>query len=104
VTAVVASAAMLLAGCGGSGDDKAADNSKLTVWMMGEGSEAQTAFLDGVETEFKEKHPETDVVVQYIPWLEAPKSSRRAGWRGPDVTELGNTRPRVGRRRRRWPT
>ncbi len=42
-----------------SGDDEAADDSKLTVWMMGEGGEAQTSVLDGVETEFR-KHPDTD--------------------------------------------
>ena len=53
VTAVVASAAMVLAGCGGSGDDGAADDGKLTVWMMGAGGEAQTAFLDGVEKGLK---------------------------------------------------
>ncbi|BCL13384.1 sugar ABC transporter substrate-binding protein [Micromonospora sagamiensis] len=93
VTAVVASAAMLIAGCGGSDEGESADNSKLTVWMMGEGSEAQTAFLDGVEAEFKKKHPGTDVVVQYIPWLEAPKKFQAAlaGGEGPDITELGNT-------------
>lgn len=94
VTAIVASAAMVLAGCGGSGDDeKSADNSKLTVWMMGEGGDAQNKFLDSVEAEFKKKHPETDVVVQYIPWLEAPKKFQAAlaGGEGPDVTELGNT-------------
>ncbi|MFB9235907.1 sugar ABC transporter substrate-binding protein [Plantactinospora siamensis] len=92
VTAVVASAAMLLTACGGS-DDKAADTSKLTVWMMGEGGAEQNAFLDGVETEFKQKHPDTDVVVQYVPWLEAPKKFQAAlaGGEGPDVTELGNT-------------
>ncbi|WP_428964008.1 sugar ABC transporter substrate-binding protein [Micromonospora fluostatini] len=92
VTAVVASVAMLIAGCGGA-DDPAADDSRLTVWMMGEGSEAQTAFLDGVETEFRTKHPDTDVVVQYVPWLEAPKKFQAAlaGGAGPDVTELGNT-------------
>ncbi|MEV1288873.1 sugar ABC transporter substrate-binding protein [Micromonospora sp. NPDC049679] len=93
-TAVAASAAMLLSGCGGGSDaDKAVDNSKLTVWMMGDGGAAQTAFLDGVETEFKQKHPGTDVVVQYIPWLEAPKKFQAAlaGGDGPDVTELGNT-------------
>jgi N,N'-diacetylchitobiose transport system substrate-binding protein len=92
-TAVVALGAMLLAGCGGSADEKTADESKLTVWMMGEGSDAQTAFLDGVEAEFKQKHPNTDVVVQYIPWLEAPKKFQAAlaGGEGPDVTELGNT-------------
>ncbi|MEV4757960.1 sugar ABC transporter substrate-binding protein [Micromonospora sp. NPDC049559] len=93
VTAVMASAAMLLAGCGGSGDDEGADTSKLTVWMMGAGSDQQNAFLDGVETEFRQKHPDTDVVVQYIPWLEAPKKFQTAlaGGDGPDVTELGNT-------------
>jgi N,N'-diacetylchitobiose transport system substrate-binding protein len=92
VTAVVASVAMMLAGCGGS-DDKAADTGKLTVWMMGAGTDAQTAFLDGVEAEFKQKHPGTDVVVQYVPWTEAPKKFQTAlaGGDGPDVTELGNT-------------
>ncbi|MFF5178036.1 sugar ABC transporter substrate-binding protein [Micromonospora sp. NPDC000316] len=92
VTAVVASAAMVLTGCGGSGED-AADDSKLTVWMMGEGGDAQNAFLDSVETEFRQKHPDTDVVVQYIPWLEAPKKFQAAlaGGEGPDITELGNT-------------
>ncbi|WP_027660766.1 extracellular solute-binding protein [Salinispora fenicalii] len=91
VTAVVASAALLLSGCGGS--DAAADRSELVVWMMGEGSEAQTTFLDGVEAEFRQLHPETDVVVQYLPWLEAPKKFQAAlaGGAGPDVTELGNT-------------
>ncbi|GAB3813608.1 sugar ABC transporter substrate-binding protein [Micromonospora zhanjiangensis] len=90
---MAASAAMLLAGCGGSGDDEAADTSKLTVWMMGAGSEAQTAFLNGVAAEFKQKHPDTTVDVQYIPWLEAPKKFQTAlaGGDGPDVTELGNT-------------
>ncbi|TCB96594.1 extracellular solute-binding protein [Micromonospora zingiberis] len=92
VTAVVATTAMMLAGCGGSGED-AADPSRLTVWMMGEGSEAQTAFLDAVEAEFRVKHPDTDVVVQYVPWLEAPTKFQAAlaGGEGPDVTELGNT-------------
>ncbi|MFC7545391.1 sugar ABC transporter substrate-binding protein [Plantactinospora sp. GCM10030261] len=92
VTAAAAATAMLLTGCGG-GADEAVDTSKLTVWMMGAGSEAQTAFLDGVEATFKEKHPDTDVVVQYVPWLEAPKKFQTAlaGGDGPDVTELGNT-------------
>jgi N,N'-diacetylchitobiose transport system substrate-binding protein len=96
--AALTAAALLLTACGGSdgdgdGDAANADTSKLTVWMMGEGGDAQTAFLDGVETEFKTKHPNTDVIVQYIPWLEAPKKFQAAlaGGEGPDVTELGNT-------------
>lgn len=93
VTAVMAAASMMLTGCGGSGDQKGADASTLTVWMMGEGGDDQTKFLDGVEAEFKKKHPDTDVVVQYVPWLEAPKKFQAAlaGGAGPDVTELGNT-------------
>jgi N,N'-diacetylchitobiose transport system substrate-binding protein len=94
--AALTAAALLLTACGGSdgeGDAANADTSKLTVWMMGEGGDAQTAFLDGVEAEFKQKHPNTDVVVQYVPWLEAPKKFQAAlaGGDGPDVTELGNT-------------
>jgi N,N'-diacetylchitobiose transport system substrate-binding protein len=95
--AALVAAATLLAACGdGAGGGKgsgSADPAKLTVWMMGEGGDAQTAFLDKVETAFKVKHPRTDVVVQYVPWLEAPKKFQAAlaGGEGPDVTELGNT-------------
>ncbi|HEX7746321.1 MAG TPA: sugar ABC transporter substrate-binding protein [Micromonosporaceae bacterium] len=92
VTAVVAAASIMLTGCGGSGGKESAD-STLTVWMMGEGGDDQTKFLDGVEAEFTKKHPDTHVVVQYVPWLEAPKKFQAAlaGGAGPDVTELGNT-------------
>jgi N,N'-diacetylchitobiose transport system substrate-binding protein len=96
--AALTAAALLLSACSGSdgegeGNAPNADTSKLTVWMMGEGGDAQNAFLDSVETEFKTKHPDTDVVVQYVPWLEAPKKFQAAlaGGEGPDVTELGNT-------------
>jgi len=86
---------MLLSACD-SADDGGGDGgdpTKLTVWMMGEGGEAQNAFLDEVEQQFRTKHPNTDVVVQYVPWLEAPKKFQAAlaGGEGPDVTELGNT-------------
>lgn len=96
--AALTAAALLLTACGGSdgegeGNAPNADTSKLTVWIMGEGGDAQTTFFDSVETEFKTKHPETDVVVQYVPWLEAPKKFQAAlaGGEGPDVTEMGNT-------------
>ncbi|SNT40509.1 N,N'-diacetylchitobiose transport system substrate-binding protein [Asanoa hainanensis] len=96
VVTVILTAAMLASACGSDdsgNEEKAADPAKLTVWMMGEGGDAQNTFLDGVEQEFKQKHPNTDVVVQYIPWLEAPKKFQAAlaGGEGPDVTELGNT-------------
>jgi N,N'-diacetylchitobiose transport system substrate-binding protein len=93
VIVAAATTALLLAGCGGAGDDKSADTSKLVVWMMGDGNEAQTAFLNEVEAEFRQKHPDTDVVVQFIPWLEASTKFQAAlaGGEGPDVTEVGNT-------------
>ncbi|GAB3943367.1 hypothetical protein GCM10027614_31930 [Micromonospora vulcania] len=105
VTAVVASAAMVLTGCGGS-DDKAADDSKLTVWMMGEGGDAQNAFLEGVETEFRQKHPDTDVVVQYIPGSRRPRSSRPHSLvaRGRTSPNWATPRPRAGLLRKRSPT
>lgn len=99
---VAAGAALLLAaGCGGTGGGGGApatkpaepDPAKLTVWMMGGGSKEQTAFLDGVEQEFKAKHPRTDVVVEYVPWPQATSKFQKAlaGGEGPDVTEVGNT-------------
>jgi N,N'-diacetylchitobiose transport system substrate-binding protein len=85
----------MLAACGGSDGDSSdnEDTSKLVVWMMGDGPDPQKQFMDEVEAEFKSKHPETDVQVQYVPWLEAPQKFQAAltGGEGPDVTELGNT-------------
>ncbi|HEY3010225.1 MAG TPA: sugar ABC transporter substrate-binding protein [Micromonosporaceae bacterium] len=92
-TAVLVSVS-ILSGCGGSdGSAGKPDTSKLVVWMMGDGPDAQKQFMDEVEAEFRTRHPDTDVQVQYIPWLEAPQKFQAAltGGAGPDVTELGNT-------------
>jgi N,N'-diacetylchitobiose transport system substrate-binding protein len=92
-TAALVSVA-ILSGCGGSGDSAGEeDTSKLLVWMMGDGEDAQRRFLDEVEAEFKTKHRDTDVQVQFVPWLDAPQKFQAAltGGQGPDVTELGNT-------------
>jgi N,N'-diacetylchitobiose transport system substrate-binding protein len=95
-----AAAAVVLAvavtGCGGKKSEtsaKGGDPAKLVVWQMGDGSAEQTKFLDGVETEFRQKHPKTDVQVQYIPWPAATQKFQTAivGGSGPDVTEVGNT-------------
>ncbi|MEU5878448.1 extracellular solute-binding protein [Spirillospora sp. NPDC047279] len=97
VAAVAAAIALAATACGG-GDEKseggaAKDPAKLTVWMMGEGTPEQTKFLDGVETDFKQKHPGTDVVIKYVPWPQVATTFQKAaaGGEGPDVTELGNT-------------
>ncbi len=96
----VAAAATVLAvavtGCGGKKDEasaKGADPAKIVVWQMGDGSPEQTKFLDGVKAEFQQKHPKTDVQVQYIPWPQATQKFQTAiaAGSGPDVTEVGNT-------------
>ncbi|HEX2313846.1 MAG TPA: extracellular solute-binding protein [Thermomonospora sp.] len=95
VAAATAAIALAATACGGDdGDDEGgAAPAKLSVWMMGEGTPEQTKFLDGVETEFRKKHPNTDVVIKYVPWPQVATTFQKAiaGGEGPDVTEIGNT-------------
>ncbi|GAA4142280.1 extracellular solute-binding protein [Actinomadura keratinilytica] len=94
--AVTAALALAATACGGGNDDgdgTGQSPAQLKVWMMGDGTPEQTKFLDGVEAEFKQKHPDTDVVVKYVPWAQVATTFQKAaaGGEGPDVTELGNT-------------
>lgn len=75
---------------GASGGQR--DPAKLTVWMMGQGSQAQTEFLDSVAAQYKTKHPGTTINVQYVPWPDFAKrfQSAIAAGEGPDVAEIGN--------------
>ncbi|WP_030175771.1 extracellular solute-binding protein [Spirillospora albida] len=96
VVAAAAAIALAATACGGDDkDDSAAgkDPATLKVWMMGDGTPEQTKFLDGVEAEFKQKHPNTDVQIKYVPWPQVAPTFQKAaaGGEGPDVTELGNT-------------
>ncbi|MQY02799.1 extracellular solute-binding protein [Actinomadura macrotermitis] len=97
IAAATAAIALAATACGGSDDkkDKAgeADPAQLKVWMMGEGTPEQTKFLDTVEADFKAKHPNTDVVIKYVPWPQVAATFQKAaaGGEGPDVTEIGNT-------------
>ncbi|WP_067792025.1 extracellular solute-binding protein [Actinomadura formosensis] len=97
VAAAAAAIALAATACGGdSKDDRAGadkDPARLKVWMMGDGTPEQTKFLDDVETEFKQKHPNTDVQIKYVPWPQVATTFQKAaaGGEGPDVTELGNT-------------
>ncbi|WP_231330923.1 extracellular solute-binding protein [Actinomadura graeca] len=94
---MTAAIALAASACGGDDkDDKSGtgkDPAQLKVWMMGEGTPEQTKFLDTVETEFKQKHPNTDVQIKYVPWPQVATTFQKAaaGGEGPDVTELGNT-------------
>ncbi|TDD83721.1 extracellular solute-binding protein [Actinomadura rubrisoli] len=97
IAAATAAIALAAAACGG--DDKkdesgsGKDPAQLKVWMMGDGTPEQTKFLDTVETDFKTKHPNTDVQIKYVPWPQVATTFQKAaaGGEGPDVTELGNT-------------
>jgi ABC-type glycerol-3-phosphate transport system substrate-binding protein len=102
IAALGAAIALAVTACGssdsgssGNGSSAATqpDPATLTVWQMGSGSPEQTAFLDGVEKEFKAKHPKTDVVIKYVPWPDVATTFQKAsaGGEGPDVTEVGNT-------------
>lgn len=82
-------------GADGSGDERTAARTPATlnVWMVGDGTPEQTRFLDGVEAEFRRRHPNTDVAVRYVPWPQATTTFQlaAAGGAGPDVTEVGNS-------------
>ncbi|WP_131737576.1 extracellular solute-binding protein [Actinomadura roseirufa] len=98
IAAATAAIALAATACGGGDDDKdksgsGKDPAQLKVWMMGDGTPEQTKFLDTVETEFKQKHPNTDVQIKYVPWPQVATTFQKAaaGGEGPDVTELGNT-------------
>ncbi|WP_019633996.1 extracellular solute-binding protein [Actinomadura atramentaria] len=96
IAAAVTAIALAATACGGDKKDDAGsgkDPATLKVWMMGDGTPEQTKFLDGVETEFKQKHPNTDVQIKYVPWPQVANAFQKAaaGGEGPDVTELGNT-------------
>lgn len=93
VAAIAAALVTAATACGEEGTPTEQSPAKLNVWMMGEGTPEQTKFLDGVEAEFRKKHPDTDVVIKYVPWPQVANTFQRAaaGGAGPDVTELGNT-------------
>ncbi|MFD0541569.1 hypothetical protein ACFQY7_54955 [Actinomadura luteofluorescens] len=82
VAAVTAAIALAATACGGDGKDGDAgdgkDPAQLKVWMMGDGTPEQTKFLDGVEAEFKQKHPNTDVQVKYVPWPQVATTFQKA--------------------------
>ncbi|RSN67970.1 extracellular solute-binding protein [Actinomadura sp. WAC 06369] len=95
MAAAAAVIALAASACGGGDGDGGSDEvpAELEVWMMGEGTPEQTKFLDGVETEFKKTHPDTDVKIKYVPWPQVATQFQKAAasGEGPDVTELGNT-------------
>ncbi|WP_143831897.1 extracellular solute-binding protein [Nocardiopsis sp. CNR-923] len=90
--AVLLAAACSAASDGADGDGGAGDAPRtLTVWRMGDATEAQTAFVDTVTAQYQEQYPDTGVEVQWIPWGEFSQRFQTALVSGgPDVVEIGN--------------
>src|SRR3989449_11245972 len=86
-------AALVAAACGGNtGTNNPANQSgTLTVWLMN-GSAPQSV-VDGVNADFKAKHPNVTVNVEIQQWSDVTTKldTAFAGSTPPDVMELGNT-------------
>jgi len=90
--AVLAALAMLGAACsGGSNTPSTSQPTTLTVWLM-KGS-APDSVIDGVNADFKAKHPNVTVNVEIQQWSDVTTKldTAFAGSSPPDVMELGNT-------------
>jgi N,N'-diacetylchitobiose transport system substrate-binding protein len=78
--------------CSGSpSSTTTSEPSSLTIWLMN-GSAPQT-IVDGVNADFKAKHPNVTVNVQIQQWsdITTKLDTAFAGSSPPDVVELGNT-------------
>jgi N,N'-diacetylchitobiose transport system substrate-binding protein len=90
---VAAAVALLAAACGSSNPTTTSGNETgtLTVWLMN-GSAPQSV-VDGVNADFKVKHPNVTVNVEIQQWSDVTTKldTAFAGSTPPDVMELGNT-------------
>ncbi len=90
---VAAALALLAAACGGTTSSNSSGNETgtLTVWLMN-GSAPQSV-VDGVNADFKVKHPNVTVNVEIQQWSDVTTKldTAFAGSTPPDVMELGNT-------------
>jgi len=92
VAAVGMAAALIATACGTGGNTPAAaETGPLTIWLMN-GSAPQSV-IDGVNTDFKAKHPNVTVNVEIQQWgdVGTKLDTAFAGSTPPDVMELGNT-------------
>ena len=84
-------ALLAVAGCSSTSNNPAPESGTLTVWLM-TGSAPQSV-VDGVNADFKAKHPNVTVDVQLQQWSDVTTKldTAYAGSSPPDVVELGNT-------------
>jgi N,N'-diacetylchitobiose transport system substrate-binding protein len=92
VTAIGMAIALIAAACGNGGTTTTpAETGPLTIWLM-DGSAPQSV-IDGVNADFKAKHPNVTVNIQIQKWgdVTTKLDTAFAGSNPPDVMELGNT-------------
>ncbi|PSL00996.1 N,N'-diacetylchitobiose transport system substrate-binding protein [Murinocardiopsis flavida] len=93
--AAASAAVLLLAGaCGGGGEESGSGDvpKELTVWVMGDSQPKLVDYFKEVDAAWKEKHPESSVKAEFIPWADVQKTltTALAGGDAPDVLEVGN--------------
>src|SRR5438093_12241023 len=92
-TAIGVVVTLLVAACGSTStaQNPADQTGTLTVWLMN-GSAPQSV-VDGVNADFKAKHPNVTVNVEIQQWSDVTTKldTAFAGSNPPDVIELGNT-------------
>jgi N,N'-diacetylchitobiose transport system substrate-binding protein len=78
-------------GCSGGPSSTTTQPSSLTVWLMN--GSAPQSIVDGVNADFKAKHPNVTVKVEIQQWSDVTTKldTAFAGSAPPDVMELGNT-------------
>ncbi len=90
--ALVCVSASLLSGCGML-SDSAAEQRKVTVWLM-QNSTSQE-YLDRFTEDFESEHPEIDLDIRIQEWIgigeKVQKALKTKAPEGPDVIEVGNT-------------
>ena len=91
VGAIGIAMAVVVAACGGTTTTPGSETGTLTIWLM-DGS-APASVIDGVNADFKAKHPNVTVKVEIQKWGEigTKLDTGFAGSTPPDIVELGNT-------------
>lgn len=71
----------------------AADPDSITVWLMGDARDAWPMAVESANAQFKAKHPNTTVKIEYQTWADhlTKLDAAIAANNAPDVVEFGNT-------------
>jgi N,N'-diacetylchitobiose transport system substrate-binding protein len=91
LSAIATVFALIATACGGTGPTSGNESGTLTIWLMN--GSAPQGVVDGVNADFKLKHPNVTVNVEIQQWSDVTTKldTAFAGSAPPDVMELGNT-------------